>query len=106
MRPSIFLKKLSRPIEAVPGGTRKQTGLPRETLLDRGPLLLDQQWAVASSLDEGRTPVHLWRGVSDLISVQYVDCKMKSKLKRVPCEQGENSEYRAAALYCSNRHDY
>jgi len=40
MLPSISWKKRSRPIEAVPGGTRKQTDLLRETLLDRGPLLL------------------------------------------------------------------
>ena len=39
------------------GGTRKQTDLLRETLLDRGPLLLAQQWTVASPLVEGRTPV-------------------------------------------------
>ena len=61
---AISCTKLSRPIEAVPGGTRKQTGLPCETLLDRGPLLLDQQWTVASPLDEGRTLVSLERGVS------------------------------------------
>src|SRR6266566_2634864 len=51
-----FWKKLFRPIEAVPGGTRKQTGLPCETLLDRGPLLSVLQGQMASPLDEGRTP--------------------------------------------------
>src|SRR6266705_6116523 len=51
-----FWKKRSRPFEAVPGGTRKQTGLPCETLLDRGPLLSVPQGQMASPLDEGRTP--------------------------------------------------
>jgi hypothetical protein len=53
-----FWKKLSRAIEAVPGGTRKQTGLPCETLLDRGPLLSVPQGQMASPLD-------VFRGVSD-----------------------------------------
>jgi len=65
MRPSIFLKKLFRPFEAVPWGTRKQTGLPRETLLDRGPLLSGPQGQMASPLDDGRTPALLRWGVSD-----------------------------------------
>src|ERR1041385_5602877 len=65
MRPTTSWKKLFRPFEAVPRGTRKQTGLPRETLLDRGPLLLlPDIRKVASLLDEGRTPVSLERGVS------------------------------------------
>src|SRR5215469_17899781 len=55
-RPRTFWKKLSRPIEAVPGGARKQAGSPCETLLDRGPLLSVPQGQMASPLDEGRTP--------------------------------------------------
>src|SRR5690242_19574027 len=68
MRPTTSWKKRFRPFEAVPRGTRKQTGLPRETLLDRGPLLLlPDIRKVASLLDEGRTPVSLERGVSETI---------------------------------------
>ncbi len=81
---SIFSKKRSRPIEAVPGGTRKQTGLPCETLLDRGPLLLDQQWAVASLLDEGRTPVHFWWGVSESLSFPRIKATGKQAEKTLP----------------------
>ena len=39
----------------------------RETLLDRLPLLVSPYGRRASGLDEGRTPVHLWRGVSDYL---------------------------------------
>ncbi len=35
--------------------------------LDTEPLLLYQQWTVASSMGEGRTPALLRRGVSDLL---------------------------------------
>ena len=44
-------------------------GSTRKTLLDTEPLLLHQQWGVASSMGEGRIPTHLCQGVSDLVSV-------------------------------------
>jgi hypothetical protein len=79
MLPVIFWKKRSRPIEAVPRGTRKQTDLLRETLLDRGPLLSVPSGQMASPLDEGRTPVIsggqcqllLWRMRSTFPSIAW-----------------------------------
>src|SRR5215469_10537355 len=65
-------KKRSRPFEAVPGGTRKQTGLPCETLLDMEPLLSVPQGQMASSVDEGRTPAHVCQGVSAITKRLYV----------------------------------
>src|SRR5258708_32053209 len=52
-------------IKTVPRGTREPTSWSRKTLLDTEPLLLYQQWTVASSMGEGRTPVLLRRGVSE-----------------------------------------
>jgi hypothetical protein len=48
----------------VPWGTGKHP-LRRETLLDRPPLRVHPNGLRANGLDEGRTPVHLWRGVSE-----------------------------------------
>ncbi len=52
----------------VPEGIREPTFREgRETLGDRGPLPCCQQWHVASSLEEPRTPVLLRRGVSEVL---------------------------------------
>lgn len=77
------------------------------------PLLLDQQWAVASSLDEGRTPVHLWQGVSaperrkeggDFVENAFPRCRKCSEGDLVPLSdfgsQGASIEYKA--WVCTN----
>src|SRR6266852_1990322 len=64
---STFCKRLFLLIKTVPRGTREPTSWSRKTLLDTEPLLLYQQWTVASSMGEGRTPALLRRGVSDLL---------------------------------------
>lgn len=56
---NILAKALDRTV-----GHTGTHGVSRETLGDKGPLLQVGNPLVASPLEEPRTPVHLWRGVS------------------------------------------
>ena len=59
-----ILEKALSSIRGCTEGHLETDGLARETLLDREPLLSVPQGQMASFLDEGRTPLDFFRGVS------------------------------------------